>query len=46
MGFQELNINLAYIKVDAQRLAEFIALMRTAEKPERTFLVEKAIANL
>jgi hypothetical protein len=46
LGFQELNINLTYVEVDAQRLSEFIALMRTAEKPERTFLVKNAIANL
>jgi hypothetical protein len=46
MGFQELNITLGYVSVNAERLAEFILAMRSAEKPERVFLVEKAIANL
>jgi hypothetical protein len=46
LGFQELNISLSYVSVDAERLAAFILAMRAAEKPERTFLVAKAIANL
>ena len=46
MGFQELNISLGSVSIDARRLAGFILAMRDADKPERSFLVEKAIANL
>lgn len=46
LGFQELNVNTAWAQVDAARLTELILAMLAAEKPERTFLVEKAIANL
>lgn len=46
MGFQELNISLGSVNTNAQRLAELILAMRDADKPERVFLVEKALANL
>ena len=46
MGFQELNISLAFVGVDAIRFAEFILAMRGAAPPERQTLVQKAIANL
>ena len=46
LGFQELNLSLGSVSVDAERLAAFILTMRTATMPERTFLVKQAIANL
>jgi uncharacterized membrane protein YobD (UPF0266 family) len=46
LGFQELNIPLTYVSIDGMRLAEFILAMRSAERPERELLVQKAIANL
>lgn len=46
LGFQELNISLGSVSTNPERLAIFILAMRTAEKPERTELVAKAIANL
>jgi len=46
MGFQELNISLGSVNVNTERLATFILLMQAAEKPERVFLVEQAIANI
>ena len=45
LGFQELNLSLAYLSVDAPRLTAFIRAMREATLPERTFLVRQAIAN-
>ncbi|GAB3312488.1 STM3941 family protein [Hymenobacter humi] len=46
LGFQELNLTLTYLDVDAQRLAEFVLAMRGAERPTREEMVRKAIANL
>jgi hypothetical protein len=46
LGFQELNLSLGSVNVDAERLAAFILTMRAATTPERTFLVKQAIANL
>ena len=46
MGFQELNISLSFVRVDAFRLAEFILAMRNAAPAERETLVRKAIAKL
>ena len=46
MGFQELNISLAFVSIDAFRFAEFILAMRGAAPSERDALVQKAIANL
>lgn len=46
MGFQELNLWLGNVSIDAMRLAELILAMRGAERPERKMLVRKAIANL
>ncbi|UOQ99323.1 hypothetical protein MUN81_07440 [Hymenobacter sp. 5317J-9] len=46
MGFQELNISLGFVSIDAFRFAEFILAMRSAEAPQREALVRKAIANL
>lgn len=46
MGFQELNIALGFVSVDAMRFAEFILAMRNAERPVREELVQQAIANL
>lgn len=45
-GFQELNISLGLVRIDAMRFAEFILAMRSAEQPEREGLVKQAIANL
>lgn len=39
MGFQELNINLASIKIDEQRLTEFINEMSKAEPNNRSQLL-------
>ncbi len=46
MGFQELNISLGFVNVNAFRFAEFISAMRGAAPPERDALVKKAIANI
>ncbi|MDO7847144.1 STM3941 family protein [Hymenobacter sp. M29] len=46
MGFQELNISLGFVSIDAFRFAEFILAMCGAAPPERDELVRKAIANL
>lgn len=46
LGFQELNISLGFVRVNVERLAAFILAMQMAEKPERTFLVQQALANL
>ena len=45
-GFQELNLSLGSVDIDAFRFAEFILAMRGAAPAERSSLVEKAIANL
>ncbi|ALW85534.1 hypothetical protein AUC43_10800 [Hymenobacter sedentarius] len=45
LGFQELNISLGPVDVDAIRFAEFLLAMRGAERPEREVLVRKAIAT-
>jgi hypothetical protein len=46
LGFQELNISLAFVRIDALRFAQFVQAMRNAAPPEREALVRKAIANL
>lgn len=46
LGFQELNISLGFVSIDAPRFAEFILAMRGAAPPEREVLVQKALANL
>ncbi|GAB2847159.1 STM3941 family protein [Hymenobacter ruber] len=45
MGFQELNISLGFVQVDAMRFAEFILAMRGAAPAERPAMVQKTIAN-
>ncbi|GAB3850172.1 hypothetical protein GCM10028822_15200 [Hymenobacter terrigena] len=45
MGFQELNISLGFVRVDALRFAEFILAMRGARPAERQAMVQKAIAT-
>jgi hypothetical protein len=45
MGFQELNISLGNINVNAERLAEFILAMRFAERPERPEMIRKALSR-
>ncbi|MDB5268385.1 MAG: hypothetical protein JWP58_1425 [Hymenobacter sp.] len=45
MGFQELNISLGFVRIDAMRFAEFILAMRGAEPAKREAMVQKAIAN-
>lgn len=45
LGFQELNISLGLISIDAIRFAEFILAMRGAKPAEREAMVQKAIAN-
>ena len=46
LGFQELNISLGSVSTNPERLAAFILAMRDADKPERVFLVKKALAKL
>ncbi|MCU7551380.1 hypothetical protein OCK74_19820 [Chitinophagaceae bacterium LB-8] len=46
IGFQELNINVGNVDVDAERLMAFILAMRTADKPSRETLVKKAIPSM
>ena len=46
LGFQELNIWLGSVNIDAVRFAKFILAMRGAARPERETLVQQAIANL
>ena len=41
IGAQELNISLGQVKIDPERLTEFILLMRTATKWEKTELLKK-----
>lgn len=41
LGFQELNISLANVKINAERLTEFIGAMRLADKPKRQILLEQ-----
>jgi hypothetical protein len=45
-GFQELNISLANVKINAERLTEFIVAMRSADKPNRQILLEKTLQNM
>lgn len=45
MGFQELNINVGNVQVDAERLLEFILAMRAADKPNRETLVRRELSN-
>ena len=40
-GFQELNINLSNVNIDAQRLTEFILAMRTTEMSMRASVITK-----
>jgi hypothetical protein len=46
LGFQELNINLSQVKVNAERLTEFILAMRLAEKPKRETIIREALPNM
>jgi len=45
IGFQELNINVGNIDVDAKRLMAFILAMRTADQPNRATLIQKRLSN-
>jgi hypothetical protein len=45
MGFQELNINVGNVQVDAERLMAFILAMRNADKPNRETLLRKKLSN-
>lgn len=46
MGFQELNINVGNVQVDAERLMDFILAMRTADKTNREALIRNRLSNL
>ncbi len=46
LGFQELNIALGAVRVNAERLAAFILAMRTADRPVRALLLAQARAGL
>jgi hypothetical protein len=43
IGFQELNISLGNVNVDAERMTEFILAMRSAEKGNRQYLIKKRL---
>jgi hypothetical protein len=45
MGFQELNISVGSVSVDAEKLTELILLMRFAEKPNREVVVKDALSS-
>jgi len=45
IGFQELNINVGNVDVDAERLLAFILAMRTADQPNRETLIRKRLSN-
>lgn len=45
IGFQELNISLGNVNVDAERMTEFILAMRSAEKESRQSLIRKRLAG-
>jgi hypothetical protein len=45
IGAQELNISLGQIKIDTEKLTEFILLMRNATKPNKTELINKALTE-
>jgi hypothetical protein len=45
IGFQELNISLGNVNVDAERMAEFILTMRSAEKANRHSLIKQRLEN-
>lgn len=46
LGFQELNISLGNIKINAERLTEFILTIRTAEKSNRETLIKEELPNV
>ncbi|MDO7876977.1 STM3941 family protein [Hymenobacter sp. ASUV-10] len=45
LGFQELNISLGSVRINAGRLAEFIVAMRNATPSAREFLLHKQLAQ-
>ncbi|HXD91666.1 MAG TPA: STM3941 family protein [Bacteroidia bacterium] len=45
IGAQELNISLGQIKIDPKKLTEFILLMLTATKPDKTALLTKTLTE-
>lgn len=46
LGFQELNLNVGSVQVDAARLTAFILAMKSAEKPGRAALMARSLADL
>ena len=46
MGFQELNVNVGNVKVNADKLLEFILAMRNAEQPKRETLLKNALPHI
>ena len=45
LGFQELNISLGNVKVNAESLTEFVLAMRTADRPNRETIIKRALPN-
>jgi hypothetical protein len=45
IGAQELNISLGQVEVDPEKMTEFILLMRTATKSNKTELINKTLAE-
>ena len=43
IGFQELNISLGNVNVNAERMAEFILAMRSADKENRQSLLKRRL---
>ncbi|MVN78550.1 hypothetical protein GO988_19640 [Hymenobacter sp. HMF4947] len=46
LGFQELNLSLSYVGIDATRLLHFILVARTAERPQRETLLQQLAASV
>ena len=45
MGFQELNLNVGFTNVDAEKMLEFILAMRGTKFQEREIMIKKAISE-
>lgn len=43
IGFQELNISLGNVNVNAERMAEFILMMRSADRVNRQSLIKRRL---
>jgi len=46
LGFQELNMSLGNVNINAERLTDFILAMRKTERPSREKLIKEAFSNM